>query len=151
MCFYHQRKCIVDELRKQTELDLDVLSSGFAATLPYVSPYLFSFIHRYDINWRRLYLHLFFSFSVTMLENLSNVSFRAILDHIQTHFVEFLRLPYYKQMNLADRAITELVKHQHEQYKCIYFSDAQGLVYSRKFKEVKCYQNLLLQVISSIC
>lgn len=87
-----------------------------------------------------------------MLENLSNVSFRAILDHIQTYFVEFLRLPYYKQMNLAERAVTELVKHQHEQYKCcaccIFFSYVQGLAYSRIFKEVKGYQNLLLHVIS---
>lgn len=30
----YQRKCIIDELRKQPELDLSVLSSGFAATLP---------------------------------------------------------------------------------------------------------------------
>ena len=32
MCY--QRKCIVEELRKQPELDLNALSSGFAATLP---------------------------------------------------------------------------------------------------------------------
>lgn len=87
-----------------------------------------------------------------MLENLSNASFRAILDHIQTHFLEFLRLPYYKQMNLADRAVTELVKQQHEQYKCctccIYLCYVRGLVYNRKFKEVKGYQNMLLHVIS---
>ncbi|XP_026175975.1 stereocilin [Mastacembelus armatus] len=73
------RKCIVEELRKQPELDLSVLRSGFAATLP-----------------------------VTMTENLSNASFRAILDHIHAHFADFLRLPHYKRMNLADKALTEL-------------------------------------------
>ncbi|KAM9408591.1 stereocilin [Pholidichthys leucotaenia] len=73
------RKCFVEELRKQPELDLSALSSGFAATLP-----------------------------VTMIENLSNASFTAILDHIQTHFDEFLRLPRYKQTNLAEKAKTEL-------------------------------------------
>nr|XP_020462051.1 stereocilin-like [Monopterus albus] len=73
------RTCIVEKLRKQAELDLSVLSYGFAATLP-----------------------------VTMIENLSNGSFRAILDHIQAHFADFLRLPHYKQTNLAEKAITEL-------------------------------------------
>ncbi|XP_023153501.2 stereocilin [Amphiprion ocellaris] len=73
------RKCIVEELRKQPDLDLNALSSGFAAALP-----------------------------VTMLENLSNASFRAILDHIQTHFADFLKLPRYKQTNLAEKAVTEL-------------------------------------------
>lgn len=53
---------------------------------------------------------------VTMIENLSNSSFRAILNHIQGHFADFLRLPHYKQINLAEMAITELVKH-HELYK----------------------------------
>ncbi|XP_022061624.2 stereocilin [Acanthochromis polyacanthus] len=73
------RKCIVEELRKQPDLDLNTLSSGFAAALP-----------------------------VTMLENLSNASIRAILDHIQTHFADFLKLPHYKQTNLAEKAVTEL-------------------------------------------
>uniref|UniRef100_A0A3B4YMY7 Stereocilin-like n=1 Tax=Seriola lalandi dorsalis TaxID=1841481 RepID=A0A3B4YMY7_SERLL len=72
------RKCIVEEIRKQPELDLSVLSSGFAVTL------------------------------VTMIENLSNASFRAILDHIHTRFADFLRLPHYKQTNLAEKAVTEL-------------------------------------------
>uniref|UniRef100_A0A3P8T5S2 Stereocilin n=1 Tax=Amphiprion percula TaxID=161767 RepID=A0A3P8T5S2_AMPPE len=72
------RKCIVEELRKQPDIDLNALSSGFAAAL------------------------------VTMLENLSNASFRAILDHIQTHFADFLKLPHYKQTNLAEKAVTEL-------------------------------------------
>ncbi|XP_051236397.1 stereocilin isoform X2 [Dicentrarchus labrax] len=79
------RKCIVDELRKQPELDLSALNSGFAATLP-----------------------------VTMIENLSNASFRAVLEHIQAHFADFLRLPHYKQMNLAEKAVTELGSSQAE-------------------------------------
>uniref|UniRef100_A0A3B3UKX1 Stereocilin-like n=1 Tax=Poecilia latipinna TaxID=48699 RepID=A0A3B3UKX1_9TELE len=70
------RKCLVDELRKQPELDLGSLSSGFAA--------------------------------VTMLENLSNASVRGILSHIQLHFLDFLRLPHYKQTNLAEKALSEL-------------------------------------------
>ncbi|XP_078113836.1 LOW QUALITY PROTEIN: stereocilin [Sander vitreus] len=79
------RKCIIDELRKQPELDLSALSSGFAATLP-----------------------------VTMIEDLSNASFRAILDHIQAHFADFLRMPHYKQTNLAEKAVTELGSSQAE-------------------------------------
>nr|XP_054588123.1 stereocilin [Nothobranchius furzeri] len=73
------RKCIVEILRKQADLDLGALSSGFAATLP-----------------------------VTMIENLPNTSIRAILSYIQSHFVEFLKLPRYKQTNLAEKAIAEL-------------------------------------------
>lgn len=52
--------------------------------------------------------------SVTMIEDLSNVSLRAILDHAQAHFAEFLRLPHYKQINLAEKAVTELVNLQDE-------------------------------------
>ncbi|KAM9765262.1 stereocilin [Menidia menidia] len=74
------RKCIVDELKKQPELDLNALSPGFAATLP-----------------------------VSMMENLSNASVRAILDHVDSHFVDFLRLPYYKQTNLAEKTKVELL------------------------------------------
>lgn len=55
-----------------------------------------------------------------MVENLSNVSFRAILDHVQANFVDFLKLPHYKQMNLAERSLTELVKHD----LWIYFSSS---------------------------
>ncbi|XP_072237407.1 stereocilin [Leuresthes tenuis] len=73
------RKCIVEELRTQPELDLNALNSGFAATLP-----------------------------TTMIENLSNESVRAMLDHIESHFVDFLRLPHYKQTNLAEKAKAEL-------------------------------------------
>ncbi|XP_044213565.1 stereocilin [Thunnus albacares] len=79
------RKCITEELRKQPELDLDALSSWFAATLP-----------------------------VTMIENLSNTSLRDILDHIQAHFADFLRLPHYKQTNLAEKVVTELGSSQAE-------------------------------------
>ncbi|XP_068587033.1 stereocilin [Cebidichthys violaceus] len=79
------RKCIVDELREQPEISLSALSPGFAATLP-----------------------------VTMIEDLSNASFRAILDHIQAHFADFLRMPHYKQTNLAEKAVTELGSYQAE-------------------------------------
>lgn len=44
-----------------------------------------------------------------MLEDLSNSSFSAILDHIQTHLTDFLKLPRYKQTNLAEKVITRLV------------------------------------------
>lgn len=65
---------------------------------------------------------VFFFSSVTMVENLSNVSFRAVLEHIQADFADFLRLPHYKQTNLAEKAVAELVKHQHELYEyCICF------------------------------
>ncbi|KAM3876997.1 stereocilin [Diretmus argenteus] len=73
------RKCIVAELRNQPEIDLSALNSWFAATLP-----------------------------VKMTEDFSNTSFRAVLDHIQRHFPDFLKLPHYKQMNLAEKAITAL-------------------------------------------
>ncbi|KAM9860994.1 stereocilin [Aulostomus maculatus] len=72
------RKCIVEELRKQPELDLSALSSHFSATLP-----------------------------VTMIDDLSNASFRAVMDHIHAHFADFLRLPHYKQINLAERVVTD--------------------------------------------
>ncbi|KAG7230527.1 hypothetical protein INR49_012240 [Caranx melampygus] len=80
------RKCIIEEIRKRPDLDLSVLSSGFAVTLP-----------------------------VTMIEELSNASFRAVLDHIHAHFVDFLRLPHYKQTNLAEKALTELGSSQAEE------------------------------------
>lgn len=60
-------------------------------------------------------LFCFFS-RVTMIEKLSNTSFRDILDHIQGHFANFLRLPHYKQTNLAERAINELVIQYHVLY-----------------------------------
>ncbi|XP_033838654.2 stereocilin [Periophthalmus magnuspinnatus] len=73
------RKCIVDELRRRPDVDLNVLSSGFALTLP-----------------------------VTMVEKLSNESFRNLLGYIQRHFSDFLKLPHYKQIHIAERAVTEL-------------------------------------------
>ncbi|KAF7659084.1 hypothetical protein LDENG_00003550, partial [Lucifuga dentata] len=73
------RKCVIEELRNHPEFDVSALSSWFAATLP-----------------------------VKMVEDLSNTSFRTILDHIQKHFADFLRLPHYKQMNLAEKSITVL-------------------------------------------
>ncbi|KAM8894922.1 stereocilin isoform 3-T3 [Spinachia spinachia] len=79
------RKCIIEELRQQPEINLSALSPGFAATLP-----------------------------VTMIEELSNASFRAVLDHLQAHFADFLRMPHYKQTNLAEKAVTELGSYRAE-------------------------------------
>ncbi|XP_054626761.1 stereocilin [Dunckerocampus dactyliophorus] len=73
------RKCIIEELRKQPEVDVSPLSPWFSATLP-----------------------------LTMMDDLSNTSFRAVLDHVQAHFADFLLLPHYKQTNIAERAISEL-------------------------------------------
>lgn len=47
--------------------------------------------------------------SLTMMESLSNSSFRAVLDQVQADFAEFLKLPHYKQTNLAEKARAELV------------------------------------------
>lgn len=55
-----------------------------------------------------------------MIEKLSNTSFRDILDHIQAHFADFLRLPHYKQANLAEKVVVELVIQRHVIYT-IYF------------------------------
>lgn len=79
-----------------------------------------------------------------MIENLSNISLRAILDHIQAHFADFLRLPHYKQTNLAEKAVTELVKHQEELNKyciyCISLHDVQEFSHCYKTWEEKCDQ-----------
>ncbi|XP_024275150.2 stereocilin-like [Oncorhynchus tshawytscha] len=77
------RKCIVEELRKRPEEDLDGISPWFAAELP-----------------------------VNLIESLSNTSLTAILAHIQQHFVDFLKLPRHKQMALAEKAITVLSTSQ---------------------------------------
>ncbi|XP_056135330.1 stereocilin [Lampris incognitus] len=77
------RKCVVEELSKQPEIDLDVLNAWFTARLP-----------------------------VKMIERLSNISLRAILDYIQGHFPDFLKLPRYRQMNLAEKAIAVLGSSQ---------------------------------------
>ena len=75
---------------------------------------------------------LFFS-RVTMIENLSNASFKAVLDHIHANFADFLRMPHYKQTCLAEKAKIELVKHQHEPYQyriyCIFSHGVQGLTH----------------------
>lgn len=99
----HQRKCIVDELRRHPELDLSVLNSGFAATLPYV-PVVFTLL--YAVLWC---VKLFFFYRAAMIEDLSNSSFSAIQDHIQTHLTLFLKLPHYKQTYLAEKVMTKLV------------------------------------------
>uniref|UniRef100_A0A3P8V8D0 Stereocilin n=1 Tax=Cynoglossus semilaevis TaxID=244447 RepID=A0A3P8V8D0_CYNSE len=74
-----QRKCIIEELRSRPDLDLTLLNPRFAASL------------------------------LTMMESLSNSSFRAVLDQVQADFAEFLKLPHYKQTNLAEKARAELV------------------------------------------
>ncbi|XP_051569611.1 stereocilin-like [Myxocyprinus asiaticus] len=73
------RKCIVAEIRKQLDIDLNDLDPSFAARLP-----------------------------LTMMEHLSNFSLIRILDHIQQHFIDFLQLPQHKQMALAEKAIEVL-------------------------------------------
>ncbi|XP_077374409.1 stereocilin isoform X2 [Festucalex cinctus] len=69
------RKCIVEQVRKHPQLDVSTLSPWFSATLP-----------------------------VTMIDDLSNTSLRAVLDHVQAHFSDFLQLPHYKQTNMAEKA-----------------------------------------------
>lgn len=77
-----------------------------------------------------IYISALFFSRVTMIENLSNASFKAILDNINANFADFLRMPHYKQMNLAEKAKAELVK-QHELHKycihCISSCDVQEL------------------------
>ncbi|KAK0150058.1 Stereocilin [Merluccius polli] len=73
------RKCIVEELRIHPEINLDDLNPWFAAGLP-----------------------------VTMTERLSNTSLTRILVHIKRHFPDFLKLPRYKQMHLAEQAMAVL-------------------------------------------
>lgn len=62
-----------------------------------------------------------------MIENISNVSFRGILSYIQTNFADFLGLPHYKQTNLAEKAVSELVK-QITQSNALYFVIAEHMV-----------------------
>ncbi|XP_061526984.1 LOW QUALITY PROTEIN: stereocilin-like [Phycodurus eques] len=78
------RKCIIEEVRKHPHLDVSGLSPRFSATLP-----------------------------VTMMDDLSNTSLRAVLDHVQTHFADFLQLPHYKQTNMAKKAVSELGSSSH--------------------------------------
>ncbi|XP_062869517.1 stereocilin [Trichomycterus rosablanca] len=73
------RKCVVDELRKSPDLNLDGLAPSFIAQLP-----------------------------ATMIEKLSNSSLMAILNHLQRHFIDFLQLPRHKQTTLAERAVSVL-------------------------------------------
>ncbi|KAM4630459.1 stereocilin [Polymixia lowei] len=82
------RKCIVEELRIQPEIDFSALNSWFAATLP-----------------------------ITMIESLSNTSLRAILDYIKDHFADFLKLPRYKQMHLAEQVMAVLVIQRNKLYR----------------------------------
>ncbi|XP_061669972.1 stereocilin-like [Syngnathoides biaculeatus] len=78
------RKCIIQEVRKHPHLDVSGLSPRFSATLP-----------------------------VTLLDGLSNTSLKAILDHVQAHFPDFLQLPHYKQTSMAMKALTEVGSSAH--------------------------------------
>ncbi|XP_051919410.1 stereocilin-like isoform X1 [Hippocampus zosterae] len=69
------RNCIVEGVRNYPQLDVSTLSPWFSATLP-----------------------------ATMIDDLSNTSLRAVLDHVQAHFTDFLQLPHYKQTNIAEKA-----------------------------------------------
>ncbi|CAL8383253.1 unnamed protein product [Arctogadus glacialis] len=73
------RKCIVEELRIHPEISLDDLHPWFAAALP-----------------------------ITMAERLSNTSLTRILVLLRRNLPAFLTLPRYKQMHLAERALTVL-------------------------------------------
>lgn len=69
------------------------------------------------------------SSSVTVLEKLPNASFRGVLDHVQAHLTEFLKLPRYKQTNLAEKAKSELVKHQRLPVHVLKFSTRVDLLH----------------------
>ncbi|KTG07483.1 hypothetical protein cypCar_00006474 [Cyprinus carpio] len=73
------RKCVVVELRKWPDIDLNDLDPSFAARLP-----------------------------LTMLEHLSNSSLISVLDYVRQHFIDFLQLPRHKQTALAEKAIDVL-------------------------------------------
>ncbi|XP_076144128.1 stereocilin [Alosa pseudoharengus] len=73
------RKCMVEELRRRPEMDLNELDPSFSATLP-----------------------------MRMLDSLANTTFFAILEHIRHNFTHFLTLPRHKQMALADKAVDML-------------------------------------------
>ncbi|KAG7468151.1 hypothetical protein MATL_G00139840 [Megalops atlanticus] len=79
------RKCVIEELQKRPETDLDVLSPSFSAGLP-----------------------------VKMIESLSNVSLVAVVDYVRQNFTHFLRLPRHKQTALAEQALAVLGITQEE-------------------------------------
>ncbi|KAA0722866.1 Stereocilin Precursor [Triplophysa tibetana] len=74
-----QRMCIVMELRKRADIDLNNLEPTFVANLP-----------------------------VTMMEHLSNSSVIRVLAHLRQHFIDFLQLPRHKQAALAEKAMDVL-------------------------------------------
>ncbi|XP_039628988.1 stereocilin [Polypterus senegalus] len=69
------KKCVIEEIQKRSEMDLQLLPPQFSIDLP-----------------------------LRMIETLPNSSLEAILDHISRHFSDFLRLPHYKQSVLVERA-----------------------------------------------
>ncbi|KAJ0056160.1 hypothetical protein NL108_003445, partial [Boleophthalmus pectinirostris] len=101
------RKCIVDELRRHPDINLDVLSLGFSLTLP-----------------------------VTMVEKLSNESFINLLGYIQTHFSDFLKLPHYKQIHITERAVTELVNIDRNKWHVKDLEHLGRLVFSLSPKQI---------------
>ncbi|TRY92454.1 hypothetical protein DNTS_028161, partial [Danionella cerebrum] len=73
------RRCIVAELQKRVDIDLNNLDASFMARLP-----------------------------LSMMERLSNSSLVAVLKHVRLHFIDFLQLPRHKQTALAEKAIDAL-------------------------------------------
>ncbi|XP_018618690.2 stereocilin [Scleropages formosus] len=79
------RKCVVEELQKKPQMDLNLLSPSFSAGLP-----------------------------VKMVERLSNTSFISVLDYIQQNIIDFLQLPRHKQEALTEKAVSILGVSQEE-------------------------------------
>ncbi|XP_053539341.1 stereocilin [Ictalurus punctatus] len=75
------RKCVVEELGKRPDMDLEDFDPSFTAGLP-----------------------------VRMIERLSNASLWAVLNHVRRDFIDFLELPRHKQMTLAEKATDVLVR-----------------------------------------
>ncbi|XP_030620966.1 stereocilin [Chanos chanos] len=73
------RKCIVEELNRRPDVDVNAFDASFVVGLP-----------------------------VKMIEYLSNDSLTVVLKYIQQHFIDFLHMPRHKQMALADKAIDVL-------------------------------------------
>ncbi|XP_056599193.1 stereocilin [Triplophysa dalaica] len=73
------RMCVVMELRKRADIDLNNLEPTFVANLP-----------------------------VTMMEHLSNSSLIRVLAYLRQHFIDFLQLPRHKQAALAEKAMDVL-------------------------------------------
>ncbi|KAL4641889.1 stereocilin-like [Arapaima gigas] len=73
------RKCVMEELQKRPQMDLNILSPSFITELP-----------------------------VKMVESLSNTSFVAVLDYIRQNVIDFLQLPQHKKEALTEKAVSIL-------------------------------------------